>query len=455
MPSHSALIASADSAAKIFLFTSESWSDSADIPAGLQALAKAQGFKATAGQMVMTANADGQVDAVLFGLGKGTDALAVAALSAKLPEANYEIAADGGYPMAHIAAGWADGAYWFDRYLKDKATPPRLVVGEGDAADAMMREAVAVDRLRDLVNTPAEDMGPVGIQATISDLAERYGATLETIIGDALLDQNYPMVHAVGRAGPEAPRIMELSWGDESHPELAIVGKGVAFDTGGLNLKTGGYMRLMKKDMGGAAHAIALAELVMGADLPVRLKLYVPAVENSISGTAFRPGDILSSRKGLSVEIDNTDAEGRLILGDALTRASESDPDLLIDFATLTGAARVALGPDLAPYYTDDDTLAADIAGGSTNSGDPAWRMPLWDPYRSMLNSPIADIVNSASSSFAGSITAAIFLKQFVDVKSWVHLDVWAWREGKYGRPAGGAACGLRAMWDTVRAKYG
>jgi leucyl aminopeptidase len=454
MPSHSAFIASADRAAKVFLFTSEGWSESAGIPAGLEALAKAQGFKAAAGQMVMTANNDGQVDAVLFGLGKGNDALAIAALSAKLPEADYEIAADGGYPMSYIAAGWADGAYRFDRYLKDKATPPRLVVGEGDVADAMIREAVAVDRLRDMVNTPAEDMGPVGIQATISDLAERHGATLETIIGDALLDQNYPMVHAVGRAGPEAPRIMELSWGDESAPELAIVGKGVAFDTGGLNLKTGGYMRLMKKDMGGAAHAIALAELVMGANLPVRLKLYVPAVENSISGTAFRPGDILSSRKGLSVEIDNTDAEGRLILGDALTRASESDPDLLIDFATLTGAARVALGPDLAPYYTDDIKLAAGIAGGSANSGDPAWRMPLWDPYRSMLSSPIADIVNSASSGFAGSITAAIFLKQFVDVKSWVHLDVWAWREGKYGRPAGGAACGLRAMWDTVKAKY-
>ena len=229
---------------------------------------------------------------------------------------------------------------------------------------------------------------------------------------------------------------------------------GDTFDTGGLNLKTGNYMRLMKKDMGGAAHAIALAELVMSAKLSVRLKLYIPAVENAISGTAFRPGDVLSSRKGLSVEIDNTDAEGRLILADALTRASESDPDLMIDFATLTGAARVAVGPDLAPFYTDDEYLAAAITAGSVSSGDPAWRMPLWDPYKSMLKSSIADLVNSASSGFAGSITAAIFLKQFVDTERWVHLDVWAWREGKYGRPAGGAACGLRAMWDMVRARY-
>ncbi|MEL6857267.1 MAG: leucyl aminopeptidase family protein [Pseudomonadota bacterium] len=380
--------------------------------------------------------------------------MAVAALSAKLPAGDYQIVRAADYTPAQLAAAWADGAYRFDKYLSEKADPPRLVVGEDADGDAAIREGVAIYRLRDLVNTPAEDMGPPQIQGTISDLAERYGAALETVIGDALLEQNYPMVHAVGRAGPEAPRISELSWGDPSHPQLAIVGKGVAFDTGGLNLKTGNYMRLMKKDMGGAAHAIALAELVMGADLPVYLKLYVPAVENAISGDAFRPGDVLSSRKGLSVEIDNTDAEGRLILGDALTRACEESPELLIDFATLTGAARVALGPDLAPYYTDDDTLAAQIAEGARESGDPAWRMPLWAPYKAMLKSPIADLVNSASGGMAGSITAAIFLKQFVDAKSWVHLDVWAWREGKYGRPAGGAACGLRAMWQMLKTRY-
>ena len=454
MPSHAALIPAASDAAPVYLLTASDWDAGPDLPEALMALAKAQKFKGSAGQFIISADADGGVSGVLFGVGDGTDALAVAALSAKLPAGDYAIEATADYPDAQIAAGWADGAYRFDRYLSEPADPPRLVVGDGPDGEAMIREAVAVDRLRDLVNTPAEDMGPPEIQGTISDLAERYGATLETVIGEALLEQNYPMVHAVGRAGPEAPRIMEMSWGDPDKPQLAIVGKGVAFDTGGLNLKTGNYMRLMKKDMGGSAHAIALAELVMGANLPVHLKLYIPAVENAIAGDAFRPGDVLSSRKGLSVEIDNTDAEGRLILGDALTRASEEDPDLLIDFATLTGAARVALGPDLAPYYTDDEDLAAAIASGSEVSGDPAWRMPLWAPYKKMLKSPIADLVNSAAGGMAGSITAAIFLKQFVDAKSWVHLDVWAWREGKYGRPAGGAACGLRAMWETVKARY-
>lgn len=454
MPEHSALIPVAAAPTPVYLFSSSDWDADSDIPAELKAMAQAQGFEGRTGQLVMTASADGEVSGVLFGIGDGKDALAVAALSAKLPKADYRVVRTASYSHAQISNAWADGAYRFDRYLKDKADPPRLVVGDDVDGTASIRESIAIDRLRDLVNTPAEDMGPPQIQGTISDLAERYGATLQTTIGTALLDQNYPMVHAVGRAGPEEPRIMELSWGDEEHPELAIVGKGVAFDTGGLNLKTGNYMRLMKKDMGGAAHAIALAELVMGANLPVYLKLYVPAVENAIAGSAFRPGDVLSSRKGLSVEIDNTDAEGRLILGDALTRACESDPDLLVDFATLTGAARVALGPDLAPFYTDDDALANQIVEGSMTSGDPAWRLPLWHPYKAMLKSPIADLVNSASGGMAGSITAAIFLKQFVDAKSWVHLDVWAWRESKYGRPAGGAACGLRAMWDVLKARY-
>ncbi|MEM1147618.1 MAG: leucyl aminopeptidase family protein [Pseudomonadota bacterium] len=455
MPQHAALVPNASDPADIFLFRLDEWAeDPQELPPRLRAQAKAQDFKASKGQMVISATDDGAVEAVLFGLGPEEDALALAALSAKLPTRSYRIARRADCEMAHLAAGWADGAYRFERYLSDTSKKPQLVVGEDAAGTAMIREAVAIDRLRDLVNTPAEDMGPPDMQATISDLAERYGATLETVIGDALLEQNYPMVHAVGRAGPQAPRLMTLSWGDESHPKLAIVGKGVAFDTGGLNLKTGNYMRLMKKDMGGAAHAIALAELVMGADLPVHLKLYVPAVENAIAGEAFRPGDVLSSRKGLSVEIDNTDAEGRLILGDALTRASEEDPDLIVDFATLTGAARVALGPDLAPYYTDDEALADQIADGSIASGDPAWRMPLWPPYKSMLKSPIADLVNSASGGMAGSITAAMFLQHFVDAKSWVHLDVWAWREGKYGRPAGGAACGLRAMWAAIQARY-
>ncbi|MGB3625859.1 MAG: leucyl aminopeptidase family protein [Henriciella sp.] len=451
---HKAFTATASAPAKIHLFRPDEWeSASGDLPAGLASLAKANGFGGKTGEMVIAAGDDGAREAVLYGLGAKPEALSLAGLAAKLPEGDYEIVRDAGLPMAHIAAGWADGAYRFDRYLKDKASPPRLVIGEHEDADALDREADAVSLLRDLVNTPAQHMGPAAIEQAVRQIGEQHGAEVSVTTGDELLDQNYPMIHAVGRAGPEAPRLIELTWGSEDHPELALVGKGVAFDTGGLNIKGGAGMKLMKKDMGGSAHVIALSKLVMAAGLPVRLKLYVPAVENAISGDAFRPSDILSSRKGLTVEIDNTDAEGRLILGDALTRACESDPDLLIDFATLTGAARVALGPDLAPFYTEDGDVADAIWAAGDISGDPVWRMPLWDPYKSMLKSSIADIQNSGGS-FAGSITAAIFLKQFVDAKRWVHLDVWAWRKGKYGRPEGAAACGLRAVWTMLRTRY-
>ncbi len=451
---HKAYIAAADRPAAIHLVRQSDWEAvSTGLPPGLAALARANAFKGHAGEMVLAANEDGTAGQVLFGLGDGTDALVVAGLSAKLPEGDYEIVQDGGLPLAHIAAGWSDGAYRFDRYLKDKATPPRLVIGEGEDSAFLNREAEAVSLLRDLVNTPAQDMGPAAIEAAVREIGEANGAAVDVITGDDLLEANYPMVHAVGRAGPEAPRFIELSWGNADHPELALVGKGVAFDTGGLNLKLGSGMKLMKKDMGGSAHVIALARLVMESKLPVRLKLYVPAVENSISGDAFRPSDVLSTRKGLTVEIDNTDAEGRLILGDALARACEGNPDLLIDFATLTGAARVALGPELAPFYTDDGDVADAINAAGTVSGDPVWRMPLWDPYKSMLKSHIADIQNSGGS-FAGSITAAVFLKQFVDAERWVHLDVWAWRLGKYGRPEGAAACGLRAIWTMLRTRY-
>ncbi|WP_084397525.1 leucyl aminopeptidase family protein [Henriciella aquimarina] len=451
---HKAFTARAEHAASIHLVRPDDWEEgSAELPAALKAQAKASGFKAQAGEMALSAGADGTLEHVLFGLGPAYDALAIAALSAKLPEGDYEITDDAGLPLAHIAAGWADGAYRFERYLKEKTSPPRLVIGEDEDADALDREAEAVMLVRDLINTPAEHMGPASIEQAIRTLGEEHGAEIAVTAGDDLLEANYPMVHAVGRAGPEAPRFIELSWGNPDHPELALVGKGVAFDTGGLNLKPGNGMRLMKKDMGGSAHVIALAKLVMSSKLPVRLKLYVPAVENAIGTHAFRPGDVLSTRKGLTVEIDNTDAEGRLILCDALTRACEGTPDLLIDFATLTGAARVALGPDLAPYYTDDGDLADAIWAGSTVSGDPVWRMPLWEPYKAMLKSDIADIQN-AGGRFAGSITAAIYLQQFVDAQRWVHLDVWGWRQAKYGRPEGGAACGLRAMWAMLRTRY-
>ncbi|MEM1151348.1 MAG: leucyl aminopeptidase family protein [Pseudomonadota bacterium] len=449
-----AFTTTASAPARVHVFSAEDWPDGQpDGPLGT--FAKASGFEGAAGQCVIAPREDGALGDVLFGVGNGQDGLALAALSARLPAGDFEFTRlPEGTHFANAAAAWHDGAYRFDTYRSKPSQPPRLVLPTTEDPAAIDREASAVRLLRNLVNTPAEDMGPDAIQGAISALAEETGATLETIIGDALLEQNYPMVYAVGRAAAVPPRIMELSWGDPDHPELAIVGKGVAFDTGGLNLKIGDYMRIMKKDMGGAAHAIALAKLVMDAELPVRLKLYVPAVENAIAGNAFRPGDVLSTRKGLKVEIDNTDAEGRLILCDALARACESEPDLLMDYATLTGAARVALGPELAPFYTDDDGLSEALYVGSRVSGDPVWRMPLWRAYESMLSSSIADISNSGGR-MAGSITAAVYLSRFVDVPRWMHFDVWAWREGKYGRPAGGAATGLRASWAMLQARYG
>lgn len=452
---HKSFTADPKGAVDVFLYTIAAFKKLENDPfPSARALAKAQDFTGAAGQIVFVPGESGELARVLYGLGKGTDALAVAGLSAKLPKGSYSVAESCGMGFHKIAAGWADGAYRFDRYLKDKATPPELVIPESEDADALSREADACALLRDLVNTPAADMGPQDIQATISDMAERFGAKLTTIIGDDLLTHNYPMVHAVGRAAVYEPRFMELEWGDPSHPSVALVGKGVTFDSGGLDIKPGSGMRIMKKDMGGSAHVIALSHLIMSANLPVHLKLYVPSVENAVAGDAFRPGDILSSRKGLTVEIDNTDAEGRLILADALTRACEKKPELLIDFATLTGAARVALGPDLAPFYTDDESLAEGIEAGAKATGDPVWRMPLWDPYLSDLKSPIADLVNSGGR-FAGSITAGLFLKQFVDAPSWMHFDVWAWRLGKYGRPEGGAPCGLRAAWAMLQKRYG
>lgn len=447
-------ILSAENPVAVYLIKESDWETARkDLAPNAVTFAEAQQFKASAGQTITVPGEKGELEIILFGLGKGDDALAISALAAKLPEADYHIASKpSDWPLSWIWSGWADGAYRFDRYLKKKAAPPRLVLSEEDF-HAAQREASAVFMLRDMVNTPAEDMGPDRIQAQISELAETYGATLNVIMGDALLAENFPLVHAVGRAADIEPRLVKLEWGDTANPTLALVGKGVAFDSGGLNIKTGDYMRIMKKDMGGAAHAIALARLVMDANLPVHLELYIPTVENAVSGNAFRPGDVITSRKGLTVEIDNTDAEGRLILADALTYACESNPDLILDFATLTGAARVALGQDLAPYYTDDATAAQELETAAKTAGDPIWRMPLWDPYFADLKSSIADMQNSGGR-MAGSITAAIFLKQFVDTENWMHFDVWAWRNAKYGRPAGAAACGLRSVWEWMQTRY-
>jgi leucyl aminopeptidase len=310
---------------------------------------------------------------------------------------------------------------------------------------------------RDLINTPANDLGPDGLEAAARRLADKHGADLEVIVGDDLLKQNFPMIHAVGRASATPPRLIDIRWGRADAPRVTVIGKGVTFDTGGVNVKPESAMLLMKKDMGGAAAALALADMVIGADLPVRLRVLVPAVENMISGSAFRPGDVLQSRKGLTVEIGNTDAEGRLILADALALADEEQPELVIDYATLTGAARVALGPDLPPFYTEDDALAADLARLGEAVNDPVWRLPLWPPYAALLDSRVADTNHISGGPFAGSITAALFLRRFATAaKAHVHFDVYAWNpKPKPARPEGGEVQGARLVYALLKERYG
>lgn len=381
---------------------------------------------------------------------------ALAKAAETLPEGTYRPA---GRPLAAPMLGWLLGQYRFERYCKaDGAEPRVLLTGDPAHVDETLRLAEATAQVRDLVNGGAEDVGPAQLEVAAAALADRHGARLSVTRGEALAS-GYPMIHAVGRAAAEdrQPRLIELEWGSPDHPRVAIVGKGVCFDTGGLDIKPSSGMRLMKKDMGGAAHALALAGLVMAAGLKLRLHLLIPAVENAIAGNAFRPGDVLRSRAGLTVENTNTDAEGRLILADALTKAGEASPALILDYATLTGAARVALGPDLPPLFTDDEALAADLLAAGERVEDPLWRLPLWNGYDEMLKSDIADMVNAPDGGFAGSITAALFLRRFVpDGVSWAHMDVFAWRPAaKPGRPKGGDAYAVRAAYEVLKARYG
>jgi leucyl aminopeptidase len=374
-----------------------------------------------------------------------------------LPEGFYRLE---GRSPGPAALGWLLGQYRFDRYRKDpKAEGPRvLLTAEAARIEEVVRIAEATNLVRDLVNIPAGDLGPAELEAAAREVADECAARIAVTSGSAL-DEGYPMVAAVGRAAAphRAPRMIEMEWGDPAHPRIVIVGKGVCFDSGGLDIKPSSGMRLMKKDMGGAAHAIALARLVILSRLKVRLHLLVPAVENAISGDAFRPGDVLRSRKGLSVEIGNTDAEGRLILGDALARAGELEPGLILDFATLTGAARVALGPDLPAMFANDDGLAGDLLAAGTAVGDPMWRMPLWKPYEEMLASDIADIGNVSDAPMAGAVTAALFLQKFVpEGAAWAHFDTFAWRSSpRPGRPKGGDALGLRASFAVLASRFG
>jgi leucyl aminopeptidase len=419
----------------------------------------AQGFKADKHQFAaLPGETSGEWSAVLgVAEAQAPGLWCLAKAAEQLPEGTYRLA-DRSPGAATL--GWLLGQYRFDRYKKEAPRKgPRILLTDHPARIA---EAVAIaeatNLVRDLVNIPAADLGPAELQAAAERLASDFGAQLRVASG-AELESGYPMVAAVGRAATaeRAPRLIELEWGDQRHPRVAIVGKGVVFDSGGLDIKPSGGMRLMKKDMGGAAHALGLARLIMTSRLPVRLHLLIPAVENAISGSAFRPGDVLRSRKGLSVEVGNTDAEGRLILGDALTRAGEETPDLIIDFATLTGAARVALGPDLPALFANDDSLAEALLAAGAQVGDPLWRMPLWKGYEEMLASDIADIGNVSDAPMAGAVTAALFLAKFVpEGTPWAHLDTFAWRaSAKPGRPKGGDALGLRAAWRMLQARYG
>ena len=424
---------------------------------------KAVGFTGEAGSTVFLPGPDGAVAHVLAGVSAIDDLWAFAGLPASLPAGSYRIdskieGALDARTATRAALGWALGSYRFTRYKKppEKGFANLVWPAEADRGE-VERAATATYLVRDLVNTPACDMGPAELAQAAQDLAAEFDAAVEVIVGQDLLDRDYPAIHAVGRASPRAPRLIDLRWGNPEHPKVTIVGKGVCFDTGGLDLKPSSAMLIMKKDMGGAAHALALGRMIMMAGLPVRLRVLVPAVENVVAGDSFKPQDVLKTRKGLTVEVGNTDAEGRLILCDALAEADAEKPELLIDFATLTGAARVALGPDLPALMCNDDALANDLTEAGTAVDDPMWRLPLWAPYRKGLDSKVADINNVTTNGFAGAITAGLFLQEFVSKGTpWAHLDTYAWNgSARPGRPEGGEALGLRAAYAVIAKRFG
>ncbi len=411
-------------------------------------------FNAASGSLLLLPGEGGVAGAVL-GIGDPLDPMSYAHAPLALPPGDWHLASElDADARAALQLGWGLGAYRYTRYKQPPRAPARLLLDNVD--DAMLDQLAACTRVRDLVNTPTEHMGPDQLEQVCCEIAERHGATIEVISGDDLLTRNFPAIHAVGRASHRAPRLIALRWGDEAHPHVALVGKGVCFDTGGLDIKTADGMRNMKKDMGGAAHAIALAELVMARKLKLRITLLVPAVENAIGPNAFRPGEVIATRQGISVEIDNTDAEGRVVLCDALTHAGEMKPELILDFATLTGAARVALGPELPALYSNDDALANAWLDAGQQQRDPLWRMPLWRPYLRYLTSTIADIANGGPSKMAGSISAALYLERFVPAQQkWAHLDVYSWNDSERpGRPVGGEAQGLRAAYAMLQARW-
>jgi leucyl aminopeptidase len=452
--------ASSASAIPITFATKATWhAIKKALPAEARQFADANGFAAKPGKCLILPAANGAIAQVIFGLeeetAKSRDPFRTGALPGLLPAGTYRFA-NAPHDARLAALAFTLGSYRFARYRKVDNSEVRLVPPDGVDAAELTRMAEAAFLARDLINTPSNDMGPAELESAARDLAKRFGATFSCIAGEALA-KDFPLIHAVGMASPRAPRLIDFSWGDPAHPKVTLVGKGVCFDTGGLDLKPSSGMLIMKKDMGGAANVLALAQMVMDAKLKLRLRVLIPAVENAVAGNAFRPLDIFKSRKGITVEIGNTDAEGRLILADALALADEEKPELLVDLGTLTGAARVALGPDLPPFYTNDETLAADVARLARQENDPLWRMPLWPAYDSWLDSKVANITNAPSGTFAGSITCALFLQRFVEAaKSWLHVDIYGWTpSAKPGRPEGGECQAARAIYKLLSERYG
>jgi len=454
--------AQATPAIPITFATKATWDAiSADLPAQAREFARANDFSAKPGAYLTLPATNGGIAQVLFGLdnetSKSRDPFRPGQLPGLLPPGVYRFAKVAADDARLAALAFALGSYRFGRYRKTDAPEVKLVPPDGvDVADiARIAEAAAL--ARDLINTPSNDMGPEELALAARTLAHRFGADFNCVVGDDLTRQNFPLVYAVGMASSRAPRLIDFTWGDPAHPKVTLVGKGVCFDTGGLDLKPSSSMLIMKKDMGGAANVLALAQMVMDAKLKVRLRVLIPAVENAVAGNAFRPLDVFPSRKGLTVEIGNTDAEGRLVLADALALACEEKPDLLIDLGTLTGAARVALGPDLPPFYTDDEDLALALSACAKRENDPLWRLPLWPPYDSWLDSKVANVNNAPSGTFAGSIACALFLQRFVEAAtSWLHVDIYGWTpSAKPARPEGGECQAARAIYKLLSDRYG
>ena len=453
--------ASGSSAIPITFVTKANWTEiSEELPPQARQFAQSNGFAPKPGKYLGLPGPDGALAQVLFGLedegSTSRDLFRAGALPGLLPPGLYRFA-NAPHDIRLATLAFALGTYRFGRYRKAEAPEVRLVPPAGVDPAEITRMAEAASLARDLINTPPNDMGPEELAEVAQQVAARFGASFNCIVGDDLVRQNFPLIHAVGMASTRAPRLVDFAWGDPSHPRVTLVGKGVCFDTGGLDLKPPSGMLIMKKDMGGAANVLALAQMVMDAKLKVRLRVLIPAVENAVAGNAFRPLDIFRSRKGFTVEIGNTDAEGRLVLADALALADEEKPELLIDLGTLTGAARVALGPDLPPFYTNDETLAQQVAAHALEENDPLWRMPLWPAYDSWLDSKTADITNAPSGTFAGSITCALFLQRFVEqAKSWLHVDIYGWTpSAKPARPEGGECQAARAIYKLLSRRYG